>query len=146
MQLQCSFTASRGVRVCHLHDLFIYLRDYFGKCICRPVFYDSSGRPFWKKKYLCSVRALVSSVSHRDTTRKYKSFPATSTHLLSFFLNYQRMDARKLVSIGGRPSGASLSTRTPLSGRRGGEREWHSLGGSARRLSRLVDSAMSFSD
>jgi hypothetical protein len=58
------------------------------------------------------------------------------------------MDARKLVSIGGRPSGASLSTRTPLSGRRGGEREWHSLGGSARRLSRyrLVDSVMLFPD
>jgi hypothetical protein len=41
--------------------------------------------PFWGKKYLCSVRALVSSDSHRETTRKYyKSFPASST-LLSFF-------------------------------------------------------------
>jgi hypothetical protein len=82
------------------------MRDYFGKCICNAlsclqgayvyVFFLlllrklrtcmlAHPHPFWGKKYLCSVRALVSSDSHRETTRKYyKSFPASST-LLSFF-------------------------------------------------------------
>jgi hypothetical protein len=50
--------------------------------------YAGSPPPLLGKKYLCSVRALVSSDSHRDTTRKYyKSFPASST-LLGFFIEY----------------------------------------------------------